>query len=315
MTRIVKCFISALVLPLLLNADASVSAQQHGSLRPRKLVPGVITTIRDVAIDDSTLDAPREFSELLSVLQPQAWKPNNNPESQTLLEMAKSVTFQREVRSLEIGFKSLRLIRVGGQDIWYFVYFVRNNGDIRTPTGETRSLELTTSAKPIRFVPTFVLQAQDVKKAYRDRIRPDAVQMIAAKERVDGQLHDSRMMSQRLIEPSTPTIDHKVWGVATWDNVDPRADFVSVFVQGLTNAYRWQPPAAGYDAGDQLSEQDRVQTKTLQLNFWRAGDEEQLNDREIEYGIPLYPNEPVRQQAILKLYQISKPTPYQWVFR
>ena len=220
--------------------------QQRG-LRPRQLAPGVITTIQDATVDDDTMDGPREFSELLSVANPQSWKPNFDPATQTLLEKAKSATFQNEIWSLEIGFKSLRIIQVDGRDIWYLIYFVRNNGDVRSPQLQAdKTYALQTVNRPLRFLPTFIFQSHGLKKAYYDRTLPRAVRAIAAKERVPGRLYNSSSISGVEIPVSTASQDRPVWGVATWDNVDPATDFVSIYVQGLTNAYRWQPPTNGY---------------------------------------------------------------------
>ncbi len=282
---------------------------------PRQLAPGVITTIKDATIDDDTSDGPREFTELLSVVRPQPWQPNFEPVSQTLASLARSVTFQQEIWSLEFGFKPLRIIRVGGRDIWYLIYFVRNNGDTRSPQKNAdRTYTLTTVSRTLRFIPTFVFTSHGLRKTYQDRTLPKVVRMIAAKERVPGDLHNSGSIGRVRIPVSTPTEDHRVWGVATWDNVDPRTDFISIFVQGLTNAIRWQPPADGYQPNAQV-EQDQVLSKTLKLNFWRPGDAIDLHEGEIRFGIPLYPQEPERQQAALEIYQIQKPVEYLWVFR
>ena len=50
--------------------------------------------------------------------------------------------------------------------------------------------------------------------------------------------------------------------MATWDDVDPNLDFVSVEVFGLTNAF--QQDGEGDDAP--------YRRKALQLNFYRPGD-------------------------------------------
>ena len=291
--------------------------QAYSYERPRDLVKGVITTIRDPDIDDAAFDDTREFSELVRVVKPTDWSPNYDPTTETILDKARRISFQRSVWSLEFGCKPLRVINIGGQNIWYVVYFVRNTGEVRTPekTAE-QTIEVRGTQKPLRFIPSFVLEAHDLKKAYRARYRPDVVSQIARKERVTrGALHDSASISRMEIPVSTPSADRRVWGVATWDNVDPRADYISVLVGGLTNAYRWQPPKGGYRPGNPTQEQDIVQSKLLQLNFWRAGDSVDLNDAEITFGIPVFQNDPVRQQEVLDTYQLDKPLQYRWIYR
>lgn len=307
--QILTCFFVCAVL------QQTVFGQTTTNLAPRKLVPGVITTIRDANIDDATLEETRDFTELLARVAPADWTPNSNPKTETLLEKAKSISFQREIWSLEFGFKPLRVINVGGKPVWYLVYFVRNTGEVRYPEAKVEKISIKSKSKPIRFIPSFVLAAHDLRKTYRDSVRPDLVSQIAFKERVTrGVLHDSSSIAQMEIPVSTADADRRVWGVATFDNVDSRADLISIFVSGLTNAYQWQPPKDGYQ-GNGNREQDRVLSKALQLNFWRGGDDVDLNDSEFIYGLPLYPDEPARQADVFKAYGIDRAHRYRWVYR
>src|SRR5205085_7594876 len=66
----------------------------------------------------------------------------------------------------------------------------------------------------------------------------------------------------------------------------PRVDFFSVYVQGLTNAYRWVDPPEGFKKGDSPGTGRVLLQKTLMLNFWRPGDEYVEDQRIIRYGIP-----------------------------
>jgi hypothetical protein len=74
--------------------------------------------------------------------------------------------------------------------------------------------------------------------------------------------------------------------VATWEDVDPESDFFSIYVQGLTNAYRWEDTAGAVQAGSPPGTGKKFVQRTLKLNFWRPGDEFDLNEREIRYGAP-----------------------------
>lgn len=314
MTVTEKSLMLRFFLTTLLICVASKVWAQGNFEPPRKLAPGTIVTIKDASIDDATFERPREFSELLAKTNPPDWEPTFDPKTQTLLQKAKNVSFQREVWSLEFGFKPLRVINVEGRAVWYLVYFVRNNGDVRFPVRKETTIEIDSKPKPIRYVPSFILQAHGLKRAYPDALRPDAVAAIARKERVTrGKLHDSASIAKMEIPVSTPTADRRVWGVATWDDVDARADMISVFVYGLTNAYTWEPPAAGYKSDPE--EQDVVRSKALQLNFWRGGDDVDLHDNEFVFGIPRYPNDRNRQADVLKTYQIDKAQRYRWVYR
>jgi hypothetical protein len=113
-------------------------------------------------------------------------------------------------------------------------------------------------------------------------------------------------MSERPIPVSDGRIDRGVWGVATWTDIDPRMDFFSIYVGGLTNAYRWEDPPGAYQPGDPLGRGRRFAQKTLQLNFWRPGDERDPNEREYRYGVPLGKSH---------LYDVADGVAYRWVYR
>jgi hypothetical protein len=102
-------------------------------------------------------------------------------------------------------------------------------------------------------------------------------------------------MSQTKIPLAQNDSDPGVWGVAIFENVDPRIDFVSVFVKGLTNAFR---------IGRDPSTPSRA--KTLQLNFSRLGDTVNEEDDTVEYGIPLVDN-PQQQVLICRRYDLPGP--------
>jgi hypothetical protein len=97
-----------------------------------------------------------------------------------------------------------------------------------------------------------------------------------------------------------------VWGVATWADVDPRIDFFSVYVGGLTNAYRWEDAAGGYKPGDPPGRGREFARKMLQLNFWRPGDELFQSEHEFRYGVPL---------GKADLYDVREGVAYNWVYR
>jgi hypothetical protein len=82
-------------------------------------------------------------------------------------------------------------------------------------------------------------------------------------------------------------------------------DFFSVYVGGLTNAYRWEDSGA-YQHGNPPGRGRRFERKILQLNFWRPGDELLLDEREIRYGVPLGKSQ---------LYDVADGVAHRWVYR
>ncbi len=125
----------------------------------------------------------------------------------------------------------------------------------------------------IYFHPQFVLESPQFKKAYLDRVLPLAVEAIQKREDPHRKLLDTVQMGEQPIPLSTADDDHSVWGVATWEYIDPRIDFFNVYVKGLTNAYRFADPPGAYKLGDAPGTGRVVAQKTLKLNFWRPGDE------------------------------------------
>ena len=157
----------------------------------------------------------------------------------------------------------------------------------------------------IRFFPRFVLESEEYDKAYLDRVIPVAIPAIQLREDPKRRLLSTVEISSRRIPLSKGREDNSVWGVATWVDVDARMDKFSIYVEGLTNAYRWQdrddqdpkprpldrPKIVLRDAQDKpirkpLRKERVMRRKTLRLRFWRPGDEFYQSEREIRYGAP-----------------------------
>jgi hypothetical protein len=81
-------------------------------------------------------------------------------------------------------------------------------------------------------------------------------------------------------------VGQTLWGVATWEEIDPRIDRFSIYVQGITNAYRWKDDPAQYKTGANRDSYRKLLLKTLKLNFWRPGDEFNQQESEIRRGFP-----------------------------
>jgi hypothetical protein len=297
----------------------------------RRLAPGVVTEIHPKIEEEETYSGPREIVELVKMRPGLQWNPHFTPQSETLLARAKDTVFRRQIWALEFGFKPLRMIRVdlpganGGlvsQQVWYLVYYVKNNGRHLNPAPQQDQqghVTYTTDRvdHSIRFFPGFVLQCHDVGQAYLDEVLPRAVERIRQREDPRRPLHNSVTISDVSIPVSTKYEDRSVWGVATWVGVDPRTDFFSVYVQGLTNAYRWQDPEGAYKSGDPPGTGRRMSSKTLQLNFWRPGDAINPDEREIRFGVPNRSQLPAgkTQDDVLRIYRLDERVDYQWVYR
>ena len=306
---------------------SQVMAQENGPYR--KLAPGVLKIVQPEIEEDETFSGPRKMVELLTYDLP--WQPKTLPDSETLATLAENVTFRRQIWGLEFGFKPLRMIEaeVRGPDgvirrepVHYLVYYVKNNGNHLNPAPEEDDYGNVTFRPEevqhtIRCFPTFKLQAHDVGRAYMDDILPDAMARIRQREDPNRTFYDSVSIGSVTIPVSSDMEDNRVWGVVTWRGLDPRSDFFSVYIQGLTNAYRWVDPEGAYQAGDEPLSGRKFSFKTLQLNFWRAGDAVEAEEAEIRYGLPNENEVPANRTAndVLELYQVKERVDHLWVYR
>jgi len=244
----------------------------------RQLAPGVMLSV-DPALREAETVSRHDVVELLAA----------NPD----LDWAKDVAFRRTIWHLDFKFKPMRMTfvdvphsdgRMQRKLIWYLLYSVTNTGKVMPSIkGAGGEYELQDSNQPVLCVPEFLLYSHEFNKLYPDRVIPIAMGPIRMREDPKRKFYTSAEMSAEgeEIQPGQTK-----WGVATWENVDPRIDRFSVYVNGLTNAYRWQDPQGVYKAGDPLGKGRQWVRKTLKLNFWRPGDEYYEHEKEFRFGIP-----------------------------
>jgi hypothetical protein len=260
------------VLPMLLatsvawgQAPAAPAAAPAPKGPYRKLAPGVEQKIpADIAPADDL--SRHDLHELLALDPTYGERPGTEGKSP-----AKGVRIEHASNwGLEFTFKPLRFIRASVPDrtgsvtsklVWYLVYHVKNVGQA-----------------PVRFIPVFWLTAEGTR-VHPDKLIPSAIPLIQRREDPNRRLLNSIEIEGEIAP------EQEVWGVVTWDDIDPATDRFSIFVQGLSGAYRWEeagPPAAGAPAGSGR----KILLKTLQLNFWRPGDAFYEHESEIRYGAP-----------------------------
>ena len=285
---------SAIVVALLvlLAAGAATVEAADGPRGFRALAPGVLTVIpADASLDDAIQRGP--LVEVTKGQQSLAWVPKRAAPNTTFVELARRLEYPRDIWCLEFAFKPPRQIDVdipAGDDrmrratVWYLVYRVKNVGGRRLVIGKNdegqpdpaqRAVE--TFEKPVRFLPHFVLESREgladdeglsSYRAYLDRLVPSAMNAIRLREDPSRQFLDSAAMAASDIPPG-----EERWGVAIWEAVDPRIDYFSIYVRGLTNAIRWRPRSGSPIGPDDPPGQHIEQTlESLRLDFWRPGD-------------------------------------------
>jgi hypothetical protein len=246
----------------------------------RKLVPGILQSI-DPNRKEEESNSRHDVTELAD------------------FDWAKDVPFHGNIWILEIEFKPMRMIWVdlpGSQgqmqrkQVWYMVYKVTNPGKILHPVEDadkTWKVELVN--EPVRFSPNFSLevhnQLQDetagFTKVYPEKYLPVALAAIRGRE-------DPRRKFLSIAEMSAKPIavGETVWGIVTWEDVDPRNVWFSVYIEGLTNAYQWKDDPARFGPAARIPDYRTMLVKVLKVNFWRVGDEYSQKESQIRLGVP-----------------------------
>lgn len=307
--------------------DAAVEKKDPSTSEETRFAPGVVRVIPPAPEPDETFAGPQTLQSLLDAHPEIAFGgethpdgvPHFDPRSRTLVEMAKQVILRREIYALEFAFKPLRHVyidvpradgRMQRKLIWYMVYRVRyRGGDLRPSADIVAGVPIYRRVEEIhydsrRFFPMLVLRNHNTGKAYLDRVLPSAADKIKVREQITAPLLNSVEITRVKIPYSGDAAAGGVWGVATWEDVDPDIDFFSVEVSGLTNAFQQQ--GEGNDAP--------YERKVLQLNFYRPGDKVAQTDDRIRFGVPAYRDED-EQQYILKQYGLTERLDYRWLFK
>jgi hypothetical protein len=268
----------------------------------RHLAPGVMQDVDTARRAADTMER-HDVTELLYV------DPN--------FDFAKDVSFPHQVWMLDIKYKPVRMIwaDIPGTDghmlrkqIWYIVYQVTNQGKAYQPVEKDDELnkldvsgklyKLETVDKPVRFTPVFTLETHNMlvkekpgfSKAKVEQYIPIVLPAIRDREDRNRELLTSQEMSEHEIR-----VGETVWGVATWQDVDPNNVWFSVYIEGLTNAYKWNDDPAKYaafKAGTSKTPFREISTKVLKLNFWRPGDEFEVKETQVRTGVPELPGGP-----------------------
>lgn len=295
------------------------TSQLHAQGQPRAFAAGVLQTIPTELNPRDTHSLPQPMPDI----DAQDWTPNLYPLEDSLIGKSRQVTLYRDpVWELEFSFLPLRQekiklpSKVGGladSDVWYLVFRVRNMGSAMTYKDEkepgtdhikrTLQYDQPIDSADINFTPRFVLRGwieDEVAGSYKQLeypsiIDPVALSQIQEIEDPNQKLLDLHQLSKVEIPMAKNEVDPGVWAVAIWENINPDIDFVSVQVEGLTNAYRLKDP-----------QQKTSFAKTLQLNFWRPGDAVRQQRDKLSYGIPLVDNAQ-DQIRITKFYDLPGP--------
>jgi len=287
---------------LCLGWASAVHAQQP----ERVLAPGVLRTIAPQIEEGETVSDRADLIEISKARSYLKWQPRFSPSTRTLFERSLSVPLRRSIWGLEFTFKPFRMIEVDipqvsgkmqRKTLWYMVYRVRYLGEElhfeqqreAFNDGANRYVRFRNTKKDAEyryFLPYFTLRSHTFAKEYLDRLIPSAVDDIAAVEKVGAPLLNSIEIANTRLPKEDAETGKGVWGVVIWEDVDPRTNFFSLYIQGLTNAYKYRDTAENITKRNPIAQGRELEVKTLQLNYYRPGDTIDLVQDHVYYGLP-----------------------------
>ena len=141
-------------------------------------------------------------------------------------------------------------------------------------------LDLEKAVATTRYVVGGVTYTREVFSSYPDQVIPAAMGPIRTREDPNRRFLNTVEMVRDI------QVGETIWGIVTWEDIDPRTDRFSIYVSGLTNAYKWSDVTGKFKPGDPLGTGRHLLRKTLKLNFWRPGDAIDPKEKQIRFGIP-----------------------------
>ena len=245
-------------------------------------------------------------------------------DSRTLYGMAEGVKFRRDVSCLEFAFKPLRMIHVDvpGPDgklerklVWYMVYSVRNTGETMKPDeqeggvftdrrrqGRAGAIHSQLRARVARSDgrrpadPKVVSRSRDPGRLRRDP-SPRGSRSHALEQHPNGRA-DSRARRRPRGQPRV--------GRGHLDRRRSADRFLFGLRRRAHERLSLGRPGRGVQGRRPARHRPQFTRKTLQLNFWRPGDEHLQDEKEIRFGVARGKGD---------LYDVSEGVAYRWVYR
>jgi hypothetical protein len=192
---------------------------------------------------------------------------------------------QHDPWALEVALKPMRMVYVpvanprsgakSSEMIWYLVYKVVRRPVVKpAETADSAPVNVLDPPPPPVCVPraTLVFEDRDIRGAIVDSIVPEALPVIAAREHLD--LKTSVQMSGPLPKLTAPDAkqDNAEYGVFMFRGIDPRTTAFSVYISGLSNAYK---------IGKDESGKTLFLRRTILVPYRRFGDQYDQFEKEI----------------------------------
>ena len=326
---------------LLLNALCLTSFGQEIRQMPRLLAPGVMKTIKpDHQFLETFTDG--EIVEVTSLGAEYNWANLRFPTPKNAKDHPVTcLEFQFKVpRIIEVNLPT-REGTIVKTPVWYVIYSVTNKKWAQEDTPKIDAMQVNVSTNDalkqldmdveigstlyveeiepdsglfnfkagestISFTPQFILASESLlfpkPKQYvvPEQVIPLALPAIIQQEDPNRTFETTVSMSDRKIAPG-----ETVWGIAMWADIDPDVKDFSIFVSGLSNAYRWAVDKNKHQPGV-IGSGYTMNRKTLKLNFWAPGGANHLLNKEIQYG---------SHAVTARKADEHPPVDFEWVYR
>ncbi len=166
---------------------------------------------------------------------------------------------------LDFAYKPLRVKTVdipgkGKRQICYLYYRVVNR-----------------SGTPRMFAPRFIM-LNDKDEKFEANVVPQAIPAIQAREDPAIPILEGVDINGILPASTKPDVDDAVYGVATWEKWDHKADHFRIYVRGLSGVDKAIPSPSGGKPS--------MKDKTLKIDFIRRADRHNINLRQIQLADP-----------------------------
>jgi hypothetical protein len=217
---------------------------------------------------DAKRPTPDVAPQLVPMLPTIPWRHDRHAYNFTTVDTTPLPKDKEGLWVLDFAFRPIRIVTVeipgkGRRNIHYLYYKVVNR------TGAPRT-----------FVPQFIMVNSEGKR-YEDAVIPQAVPLIQNREDPTIPVRGAVNIMGVIPESTKKGVDDAVFGVATWDDWDAKADRYSIYIRGLSDGYKEVPDPNGEG-------KPTVRYKTLRLDFIRRGDERNISEKEIELADPPY---------------------------
>jgi hypothetical protein len=197
---------------------------------------------------------------------------------------------QPDLWVMEVYFRPLRQVVVTVTDpvtkeakptyVWYLPYRAFNRPLATRNVGVLPENELDQPVLPAKFIPEFELITTDTTppRSHVDRVIPEALPVIARRERLPLLNSVTVVSDLPAALPADDPAAKAVYGVAMWQGIDTSSDRYTVFMTGFSNGMK---PVVDKEAGDAAGLKSPLRVKTIEMSYWRPGDQYDLREPEI----------------------------------